>query len=289
MLKHLRRRLTILFSILTAAVLAAALTATCRMAQIEAVSGADLVFANTVSAIEDAVTENNLFVTVGWRVRSRWPLGSVYGGQWSPLVFSGGWTPADARTTLVALAKDQAVAAGLNPDRLHRQKVNFSLNSAQLSGSYTCTAMLLPSEQMSSAVLLYIIRDMGPLHDRLWIMVWQYTALWAVGALILAFLSHWMVDRALRPTAQAMQKQREFVAAAGHELRSPLTVLKASLQAAQAPETANLGPQFLSHAASEVDRLSQLTEDLLILAGGDAGYCVPPWRKSVLTLFGGTL
>lgn len=53
-----------------------------------------------------------------------------------------------------------------------------------------------------------------------------------------------MVDRALRPTAQAMQKQREFVAAAGHELRSPLTVLKASLQAAQAPETAHLAPQF---------------------------------------------
>lgn len=272
MLKHLRRRLTILFSVLTAAVLAAALTATCRMAQIEAVSGADLVFANTVSAIEDAVTENNL-------VRDSWLASQEAAGRLvlymedngHPLVFSGGWTPADARTTLVALAKEQAVAAGLNPDRLHRQKVNFSLNSAQLSGSYTCTALLLPSEQMSSAVLLYIIRDMGPLHDRLWIMVWQYTALWAVGALILALLSHWMVDRALRPTAQAMQKQRDFVAAAGHELRSPLTVLKASLQAAQAPETANLAPQFLSHAASEVDRLSRLTEDLLILAGGDAG------------------
>lgn len=272
MLKHLRRRLTILFSILTAAVLAAALTATCRMAQIEAVSGADLVFANTVSAIEDAVTENNL-------VRDSWLASQEAAGRLvlymedngHPLVFSGGWTPADARTTLVALAREQAVSAGLNPDRLHRQKVNFSLNGAQLSGSYTCTAMLLPSEQMSSAVLLYIIRDMGPLHDRLWAMVWQYTALWAAGALILAFLSHWMVDRALRPTAQAMQKQREFVAAAGHELRSPLTVLKASLQAAQAPETAHLAPQFLSHAASEVDRLSRLTEDLLILAGGDAG------------------
>ena len=252
--------------------LAAALTATCRMAQIEAVSGADLVFANTVSAIEDAVTENNL-VRDGWlasqEAAGRLVLYMEDNGH--PLVFSGGWTPADARTTLVALAREQAVSAGLNPDRLHRQKVNFSLNGAQLSGSYTCTAMLLPSEQMSSAVLLYIIRDMGPLHDRLWAMVWQYTALWAAGALILAFLSHWMVDRALRPTAQAMQKQREFVAAAGHELRSPLTVLKASLQAAQAPETAHLAPQFLSHAASEVDRLSRLTEDLLILAGGDAG------------------
>lgn len=272
MLDHLRHRLTILFSILTAAVLAAALTATCRMAQNEAVSGADLVFANTVSAIEDAVNENNL-------VRDSWLASQETAGRLvlyledngHPLAFSGGWSPSDDRTILVALAKEQAVKAGLDSDKLHRQKVSFPLNGAQLSSSYSCTALLLPSEQMSSAVLLYIIRDMGPLHNRLWIMVWQYTALWAAGALILAYLSHWMVSRALRPTAQAMQKQREFVAAAGHELRSPLTVLKASLQAAQAPETAYLAPQFLSHAASEVDRLSRLTDDLLILAGGDAG------------------
>lgn len=272
MLDHLRRRLTILFSLLTAAVLAAALTATCRMAQNEAVSGADLVFANTVSAIENAVSENNL-------VRDSWLASQEAAGRLvlyledngQPLAFSGGWTPADDRALLVALAKDQAVQAGLNPDRLHRQKVSFSLDGAQLSGRYTCTALLLPSEQMSSAVLLCIIRDMGPLHHRLLVMVWQYAGLWAVGALVLALLSHWMVCRALGPTAQALQKQREFVAAAGHELRSPLTVLKASLQAAQAPETAGLAPQFLSHAASEVDRLSRLTEDLLILAGGDAG------------------
>lgn len=272
MLDHLRRRLTILFSLLTAAVLAAALTATCRMAQNEAVAGADLVFANTVSTIEDVVSENNL-------VRDSWLASQETAGRLvlyledngQPLAFSGGWTPSDDRTVLVALAKEQAVAAGLNPDRLHRQKVSFSLNGAELSGSYTCTVLLLPSEQMPSAVLVYIIRDMGPLHDRLLAMVWQYASLWAAGALMLTLLSHWMVCRALRPTAQALQKQREFVAAAGHELRSPLTVLKASLQAAQAPETANLAPQFLSHATSEVDRLSRLTDDLLILAGGDAG------------------
>ena len=98
MLKHLRRRLTILFSILTAAVLAAALTATCRMAQIEAVSGADLVFANTVSAIEDAVTENNL-VRDGWlasqEAAGRLVLYMEDNGH--PLVFSGGWTPLPMR------------------------------------------------------------------------------------------------------------------------------------------------------------------------------------------------
>ena len=84
-------------------------------------------------------------------------------------------------------------------------------------------------------------------------------------------LCRWMVALALRPTAQAWRKQREFIAAAGHELRSPLTVLKASLQAAQAPQTAAWAPQFLRSASAEVDRLTRLTDDLLILAGGDAG------------------
>ena len=278
MLDRLRRRLTILFSLLTAAVLAAALTATCRMAQNEAVSGSDLLFANTVSAIEDAVEENGM-------VRDSWLARQETGGRLvlyledngQPLAFSGGWSPADDRASLVELAKDQAAAAGLDTGRLRRQKASFSLEGTQLRGTYTCTALLIPHEQIPSAVVLYIIRDLQPLNDRLGTMVWQYVGLWAAGAAVLAMLSHWMVCRALRPTAQALQKQREFIAAAGHELRSPLTVLKASLQAAQAPETAGQAPQFLNHAASEVDRLSRLTEDLLILAGGDAGV----WRTSL--------
>ena len=115
---------------------------------------------------------------------------------------------------------------------------------------------------------------------RLGRMVWQYAGLWALGAVVLALLCRWMVGRALRPTAQALQKQREFIAAAGHELRSPLTVLKASLQAAQAPETAGQAPQFLHNAAAEADRLARLTDDLLILAGGDAGV----WRTALAKL-----
>ena len=57
MLDRLQRRLTVLFSLLTAAVLAAALALTCRMAQSEYKAGADLLFANTVAAVEDAVPD----------------------------------------------------------------------------------------------------------------------------------------------------------------------------------------------------------------------------------------
>ena len=281
MLDRLQRRLTVLFSLLTAAVLAAALALTCRMAQSEYRAGADLLFANTVAAVEDAVTQNGM-VRDSWLARQE-IAGRVViyledNGQ--PLRFPGGWTPADDRAQLVALARQQAAAAGLDTGRMRRQRVSFDLTGQALRQSYACTALVLPHEQLGTAAVLYVIRDMGQVRARLGRVVWQYAGLWALGAVVLALLCRWMVGRALRPTAQALQKQREFIAAAGHELRSPLTVLKASLQAAQAPETAGQAPQFLHNAAAEADRLARLTDDLLILAGGDAGV----WRTALAKL-----
>ena len=281
MLDRLQRRLTVLFSLLTAAVLAAALALTCRMAQSEYKAGADLLFANTVAAVEDAVTQNGM-VRDSWLARQE-IAGRVViyledNGQ--PLRFPGGWTPADDRAQLVELARQQAAAAGLDTGRMRRQRVSFDLAGQALRQSYACTALVLPHEQLGTAAVLYVIRDMGQVRARLGRMVWQYAGLWALGAVVLALLCRWMVGRALRPTAQALQKQREFIAAAGHELRSPLTVLKASLQAAQAPETAGQAPQFLHNAAAEADRLARLTDDLLILAGGDAGV----WRTALAKL-----
>lgn len=281
MLDRLQRRLTVLFSLLTAAVLAAALALTCRMAQSEYRAGADLLFANTVAAVEDAVTQNGM-VRDSWLARQE-IAGRVViyledNGQ--PLRFPGGWTPADDRAQLVELARQQAAAAGLDTGRMRRQRVSFDLAGQALRQSYACTALVLPHEQLGTAAVLYVIRDMGQVRARLGRMVWQYAGLWALGAVVLALLCRWMVGRALRPTAQALQKQREFIAAAGHELRSPLTVLKASLQAAQAPETASQAPQFLHNAAAEADRLARLTDDLLILAGGDAGV----WRTALAKL-----
>lgn len=281
MLDRLQRRLTVLFSLLTAAVLAAALALTCRMAQSEYRAGADLLFANTVAAVEDAVTQNGM-VRDSWLARQE-IAGRVViyledNGQ--PLRFPGGWTPADDRAQLVELARQQAAAAGLDTGRMRRQRVSFDLTGQALRQSYACTALVLPHEQLGTAAVLYVIRDMGQVHARLGRMVWQYAGLWALGAVMLALLCRWMVGRALRPTAQALQKQREFIAAAGHELRSPLTVLKASLQAARAPETAGQAPQFLHNAAAEADRLARLTDDLLILAGGDAGV----WRTALAKL-----
>jgi two-component system OmpR family sensor kinase len=71
----------------------------------------------------------------------------------------------------------------------------------------------------------------------------------------------------------ALERERAFVADASHELRSPLAVLRGELELAGRP---GRGPGELTAAvrlaAEEAERLSRITDDLLLLARGDSGH-----------------
>jgi two-component system OmpR family sensor kinase len=67
-----------------------------------------------------------------------------------------------------------------------------------------------------------------------------------------------------------LSRQREFVASAGHELRTPLAVLTAELEYARRPDrTAGEVRATLDVLDSRVRQLSRLSSDLLLLARGD--------------------
>ncbi|MGI8594259.1 MAG: ATP-binding protein [Solirubrobacteraceae bacterium] len=70
----------------------------------------------------------------------------------------------------------------------------------------------------------------------------------------------------------AFQRERSFVADASHELRTPLAILKTELELALRQER-SVGElqETLRSAAEETDRLSQLAEDLLVVARSDQG------------------
>lgn len=70
---------------------------------------------------------------------------------------------------------------------------------------------------------------------------------------------------------RALQRQQDFVADAGHELRTPLAVLRTELELAdRATRTPDELRDSIRHAASEVDRLSDLANTLLELARTDS-------------------
>jgi two-component system, OmpR family, sensor kinase len=90
----------------------------------------------------------------------------------------------------------------------------------------------------------------------------------------------------LQRLGDALAHERRFVADASHELRTPLAILKTELELALArgrtPEELQAA---LQSAAEETDRLTQLAEDLLVLAQTDEGsLAVAPQDTDVRTM-----
>ena len=75
----------------------------------------------------------------------------------------------------------------------------------------------------------------------------------------------------------SIERERRFVADASHELRTPLAVLKTELEAALRDPDPH---PAIATAIEEVDRLSQLAEDLLVLARSQEGE-LPVRREEV--------
>jgi len=82
-----------------------------------------------------------------------------------------------------------------------------------------------------------------------------------------------MLDRIGRAQAaqrDALERQRRFLADASHQLRTPLAIIKAEVELAQSGTTSGDDLQAaLTSIGEETDRLSRLTEQLLVLAAAD--------------------
>jgi heavy metal sensor kinase len=70
----------------------------------------------------------------------------------------------------------------------------------------------------------------------------------------------------------ALERERDFVADAGHELRTPLALLRTELELAlRHGASSDELREAVRTSSEEVDRLAQLAEDLLLIARSDRG------------------
>ncbi|HUV09884.1 MAG TPA: HAMP domain-containing sensor histidine kinase, partial [Acidimicrobiia bacterium] len=84
------------------------------------------------------------------------------------------------------------------------------------------------------------------------------------------------MNRMLMRLETAVERQRRFVADASHELRSPLSVMRADLEVDLAhPDHADWR-RTEGEVLAETIRLERLVDDLLVLARADAGSLVVP-------------
>jgi two-component system, OmpR family, sensor kinase len=87
----------------------------------------------------------------------------------------------------------------------------------------------------------------------------------------------------------SLARQQNLVADAGHELRTPLAVLRTELDLADRPNRSRDDlAEAITHARLEVDRLCQLAEDLLFLARADEHRAlIAPTPIDLATVAGG--
>jgi signal transduction histidine kinase len=81
------------------------------------------------------------------------------------------------------------------------------------------------------------------------------------------------IRRSLVDQRQALRRQREFAADASHELRTPLTVIRASVDdlSRHASDPVSSVGSALTDIRDEVDHLTAMVDDLLLLARSDSG------------------
>lgn len=94
------------------------------------------------------------------------------------------------------------------------------------------------------------------------------------------FLSLFLSALALRPVAQAWTQQRQFVADASHELKTPLTVILANtgIVLSHRAEPIETQAKWVEYIQDEAKRMRELVDALLFLAKSDDSRHTTPFR-----------
>jgi signal transduction histidine kinase len=92
-----------------------------------------------------------------------------------------------------------------------------------------------------------------------------------LGIIVSAGISALLARRALQPIRLAMRRQRDFVADAAHELRTPLAIMRTAAELALADDSEAENQRALEQTLAQNNHLTRLVENLSLLARADSG------------------
>lgn len=82
---------------------------------------------------------------------------------------------------------------------------------------------------------------------------------------IIALLSIYLAEQSVKPVRDAYQAQKDFIANASHEIKTPLAVIQANLEAADIKDN-----KWLDNVAKKAEDLTELNNQLLALARSES-------------------
>ena len=187
----------------------------------------------------------------------------------SPFFFPGSYVTRTKREKLFERAEDLAAKEGIFP---HSHPISSNLLQSSLleirgDARDIYLGNVLVIQTAGGYKKLILLQDISGNRALVMRTLLFYILIGCIGILLLFLTGRWFVRRSLKPLEETYQKQQDFVAAASHELRSPLAVIRSTADAvADAPKEQE---KLLEVIRKECQRGSSLVKNLLLLATAD--------------------
>lgn len=267
MLLQLRKRLTLLYTLITGLILTVVVISLAVLTGQSDTRQQETLFTNQLMTITNKLLYDS-------RISYNWLNSMEQDNQLlihieennCALTYPGSFHTATERTILFERARQKVLKESVDSQT---PPVSTSLAQSSLftipgdhQDLYRGTVMVFSTK--NSFFSLILLQDVTLSHRRMIYRQLLFLLSDIIGIFCLLFANWTLTGKSLDPIRINEERQQAFIAAASHELRSPLAVINSSADAVCLP-TADT-THFISNIKAECKRMSRLIQDLLLLA-----------------------
>lgn len=157
-----------------------------------------------------------------------------------------------------------------NPELLIEQILSSNEETGIVTFNDLNLRYLIQDRPNDSKLIVFLDRstELATLSQLIVVLI----AIGGITIIILAIISYYLANWAIKPISLAWEKQQQFVADASHELKTPLTVIQTTTDVllSNKDHTIRSEQKWINYIQSETERMSKLVSDLLYLAKVDS-------------------
>ncbi|AOY76501.1 sensor histidine kinase [Clostridium formicaceticum] len=116
-----------------------------------------------------------------------------------------------------------------------------------------------------------VFLDITPQQDFLANLIYTFFIVGCIMLVVIFFISRFFANKSIQPIKKAFEQQKQFIADASHELKTPLAVITTNLDVllSSGEEDVKNQSKWLHYIKSEAERMTSLIKDLLYLTQVD--------------------